>query len=158
MRRKRLGFDPCVRKIPWRRAWQPTSVFLPGESSWTEEPGRPQSTGPQRVGDGNNNDVRSAACGPQDNTCWESSHNPQWQGPAVSSTLHWCVALPPGRPGLWLQAPTCRERKAGGICRQVLSSGRGELSLWGQVPTLLLLPHLLPAVTMQDAKLNVNCR
>ena len=24
-------FDPWVRKIPWRRAWQPTSVFLPGE-------------------------------------------------------------------------------------------------------------------------------
>ena len=29
---KRLGFDPWVRKIPWRRAWQPTPVFLPGES------------------------------------------------------------------------------------------------------------------------------
>ena len=29
---KRHGFDPCVRKIPWRRAWQPTPVFLPGES------------------------------------------------------------------------------------------------------------------------------
>ena len=23
--------DPSVRKIPWRRAWQPTPVFLPGE-------------------------------------------------------------------------------------------------------------------------------
>ena len=23
---------PLVRKIPWRRAWQPTPVFLPGES------------------------------------------------------------------------------------------------------------------------------
>ena len=28
---KRLGFDPWVGKIPWR-AWQPTPVFLPGES------------------------------------------------------------------------------------------------------------------------------
>ena len=28
----RLGFDPWVRKIPWRRAWQPTLVFLPGAS------------------------------------------------------------------------------------------------------------------------------
>ena len=27
----RLGFDPWVRKIPWRRAQQPSSVFLPGE-------------------------------------------------------------------------------------------------------------------------------
>ena len=26
------GFDPWVGKIPWRRAMQPTPVFLPGES------------------------------------------------------------------------------------------------------------------------------
>ena len=25
-------FDPWVGKIPWRRAWQPTPVSLPGES------------------------------------------------------------------------------------------------------------------------------
>ena len=31
-RRKRRQFNPWVRKIPWRRAWQPTQVFLPGES------------------------------------------------------------------------------------------------------------------------------
>ena len=31
-RLKRPGFNPWVRKIPWRRAWQPTPVFLPGES------------------------------------------------------------------------------------------------------------------------------
>ena len=30
-RYRRCGFDPWVRKIPWRRAWQPTPVFLPGE-------------------------------------------------------------------------------------------------------------------------------
>ena len=29
---KRCGFDPWVRKIPWRRAWQPTLLFLPEES------------------------------------------------------------------------------------------------------------------------------
>ena len=28
----RLGSDPWVGKIPWRRKWQPTPVFLPGES------------------------------------------------------------------------------------------------------------------------------
>ena len=32
-RHKRLGFDLWVRKIPWRKAWQPTPVFLPGESN-----------------------------------------------------------------------------------------------------------------------------
>jgi len=31
-RRKRHGFDPWVEEIPWRRVWQPTPVFLPGES------------------------------------------------------------------------------------------------------------------------------
>ena len=31
-RRRRRGFDPWIGKIPWRRAWQPTPVFLPGES------------------------------------------------------------------------------------------------------------------------------
>ena len=30
--RRRRGFDPWVRKIPWRRAWKATPVFLPGES------------------------------------------------------------------------------------------------------------------------------
>ena len=35
---------------PRRRAWQPTPVFLTGESSWTEEPGTLQSMGSQRVG------------------------------------------------------------------------------------------------------------
>ena len=31
-RHERPRFDPWVGKIPWRRAWQPTPVFLPGES------------------------------------------------------------------------------------------------------------------------------
>ena len=46
----RPGFDPWVGKIPWRRAWQPSPVFGPGESPWTEEPGGLWSTGLQRVG------------------------------------------------------------------------------------------------------------
>ena len=29
---RRPGFSPWVGKIPWRRAWQPTPAFLPGES------------------------------------------------------------------------------------------------------------------------------
>ena len=31
-RHKRRRSDPWVEKIPWRRAWHPTAVFLPGES------------------------------------------------------------------------------------------------------------------------------
>ena len=29
---RRRGFDPWVGKIPWRRKWQPTLIFLPGKS------------------------------------------------------------------------------------------------------------------------------
>ena len=44
---RRCGFDPWVRKIPWRRKCQPTPVFLPGKchgqrslagySSWSRQ-------------------------------------------------------------------------------------------------------------------------
>ena len=30
--RRRPKFNPWVRKMPWRRNWQPTPVFLPGKS------------------------------------------------------------------------------------------------------------------------------
>ena len=40
---------PGVGKISWRRAWQLSPVFLPGESPWTEEPGGLQSMGSDRV-------------------------------------------------------------------------------------------------------------
>ena len=37
-RHKRHVLNPWVRKISWKKALQPTPVFLPGESHWTEEP------------------------------------------------------------------------------------------------------------------------
>ena len=46
----RPGFNPWVGKIPWRRAWQNTPVFLPGESPWTAEPGGLQPKRSRRVG------------------------------------------------------------------------------------------------------------
>ena len=59
-RHRRHAFDPWVRKrqpflqlflqlFNWRRKWQPTPVFLLGESPWTEEPGALQSIASQRV-------------------------------------------------------------------------------------------------------------
>ena len=45
----RPGFDTWVGNIPWRRAWQPTPIFLLGESPWTEEPGGLQTLRLQRV-------------------------------------------------------------------------------------------------------------
>ena len=47
-RHKRHGFHPWVGKIPWRRAWQPTLVSLPGESH--EQRSLAGSVGSQRVG------------------------------------------------------------------------------------------------------------
>ena len=44
------GKLPWVAKIPWRKKWLPTPVFLPGESPWTEQPGELHSMGSQRVG------------------------------------------------------------------------------------------------------------
>ena len=48
-RHKRCEFDPWVGKIPWRRAWQTTPIFLPGESPWKEETGGLWSMGLERV-------------------------------------------------------------------------------------------------------------
>ena len=39
------GLIPGLGRFCWRRAWQPTPVFLPGESLWSEEPGGLWSTG-----------------------------------------------------------------------------------------------------------------
>ena len=53
------GFDPSGEKIPWKRKWQLTPVgcldnlklssILAWTIPWTEEPGRLQSMGSQRV-------------------------------------------------------------------------------------------------------------
>ena len=42
-RHKRRGFDPWVKKIPWRRSRQLTPVFLPGEAWWATVNRVPQS-------------------------------------------------------------------------------------------------------------------
>ena len=44
--RHRCRFSPWVGKIPWRRAWQATPVYFPGEPQG-QEPGRLWSTGSQ---------------------------------------------------------------------------------------------------------------
>ena len=44
----RCEFNPSVGKIPWRRAWQPTSI-LAWRIPWREEPGGLQSMGSERV-------------------------------------------------------------------------------------------------------------
>ena len=44
------GLIPSVRKIPWRREWLPTRVFLPGEFHGQRRPVGYNSMGSQRVG------------------------------------------------------------------------------------------------------------
>ena len=39
-----------LRRLTWRKAWQPTPAFLPGEAPWTEDPGWLQSLVLQRAG------------------------------------------------------------------------------------------------------------
>ena len=43
------GSIPGLRRSPGKRVWQPTTVFLPGQSPWTEEFRGLQSMGSQRV-------------------------------------------------------------------------------------------------------------
>ena len=44
-----LDSIPGSGRFPWRRAWQPSPVFLPGESPWIEEPGGLRSMGSQKL-------------------------------------------------------------------------------------------------------------
>ena len=45
-----VGSVPGLARFPWMTAWQPTPIFLPRESPWTEEPCIIQSIVSQRVG------------------------------------------------------------------------------------------------------------
>ena len=48
-RLKRLWFDPWAGTIPWRRAWQPPTIFLPGDSHGQRSLVGYRSIGSQRV-------------------------------------------------------------------------------------------------------------
>ena len=48
LQHERPGFHPRARKIPWRRAWQPTPEFLSGESHGQRSLAGYQSLGSQR--------------------------------------------------------------------------------------------------------------
>ena len=78
-------FSPWVRKIPWRRAWQPTPVFLPGESHGQRSLAGYSSWG-HRVG---HNWVANSNCGWQ---IWQPSfHCKEWI--RISSGLTRCLAF-----------------------------------------------------------------
>ena len=94
---KRRGFSPRVGKIPWRRAWQPTPVFWPGESHGQRSLegcspwGLPIQTPLKRL----STDAR---------ICWCVSHT-QWAGSSAShGTTSWSSVRPSYMvaPGRWL--------------------------------------------------------
>ena len=47
---RRCGLDPWARKIPWKREWQPTPVFLPGKSHGQRNMSGYSPWGHKRVG------------------------------------------------------------------------------------------------------------
>ena len=47
LQRRGCRLDPWVKKIPWRRTWQPTPAFLAWKIPWAEEPGGLESMGSQ---------------------------------------------------------------------------------------------------------------
>ena len=48
-RRKRHGFNPWGRKIPWRKAWQSIPMFLPGESQGQQSLAGYSPQGPEEL-------------------------------------------------------------------------------------------------------------
>ena len=81
-RHKRHWFDPWVRKIPWRRKWQPTPLFLPGEfhgqrslvgySPWGHMGSIPGSG--RSAGEGNGKPAQYSSLGnPMDRGAWQTT-------------------------------------------------------------------------------------
>ena len=79
-RHKRHRFDPWLRKIPWRRAWQPTPVFLAWRIPSTKEPGRLQSVGPQRVGHNQSDLAHTYLCFYLQRTPGDRNNPWRWSG------------------------------------------------------------------------------
>ena len=78
---RRLRFDSWVRKIPWRRAWQPIPVFLPGEFH-----GQRSLAGYRPLGH-NKSDVAKAT----EHVCIHSAYKLNKQGVNIQ---HWCILFP----------------------------------------------------------------
>ena len=90
-------FSPWVGKMPWRRAWQPTPVFLPGDSRWTEELGGLQSMGSQRVGTSDRLSIAQLSSLPP----WTQTHASSMVFSPVTDPLSWALGLPHAHCPLW---------------------------------------------------------
>ena len=73
--------------MSWRRTWQPTPVFLPGEFHWTEELGGLQSIGSQRVKHDRSNFTHSMKVIPSDLAYGTSMQSESESRSVVSDSL-----------------------------------------------------------------------
>ena len=62
MQGRRPRFNPCVRKVLWRRKWQPTPAFLPEESHEQRSLEGYSPQGLQRVGHHRATDYEHTKC------------------------------------------------------------------------------------------------
>ena len=102
---KRPGFGPWVGKILWKRAWQTTPVFLPGESPWTEEPGGLPAPGVELPRSCNRKDSKGAVATLTGHESSSACHNPQ---PAHCGRRAICLA-DQHIPSPFLTIVTCQE-------------------------------------------------
>ena len=72
---KRPGFDARVGEIPWRKAWQTTPVFLPGESH------------------GQKSLVGNSPWGPKESDTTECKHNTEHELYYTLIFSHYCHML-----------------------------------------------------------------
>ena len=95
---KRYRFDPWVWKISWRRKWQPTLVFLPGEFHGQRSLHRLQSMGSQRVAhDWSTYTFPFQLLGQRPTL----PHSPLFTGPPAGSLKFYLSVSEAISPGLW---------------------------------------------------------
>ena len=113
------GFNPWVRKIPWRREWQPTPVFLPGEFHGQRRLRGLQSIGSEKESDVIERLTLSLGWGRQG--IWTQG----WS----CAQLHWWGMR-------WtVQSPECQARPPGLALRAVRSHG----GYWSSVATWVVM-------------------
>ena len=103
-RYKRHGLDPWLGKIPWRRTWQPTPVFLPGKAHGQGSLAGSSSRGSQRVGHDLATKQQQSPCAgsaptgarhsKQTPNCEPGMHPFLWAGQQNASKPHSPIAWP----------------------------------------------------------------
>ena len=127
------GSIPGLGRSPGERKWQPTPVSLPGKL-WTEEPGRLQSMGSQRVGHDWATSLTSLHC-----LALKPSFCSQIMTALIKQVK--CPALWPGKQALWLpgtKSPSCLSSHQ--VCQDFSLVEGSSLDHPTSVPLLALSP------------------